>query len=69
MTSFATTGNPNDNILNVDLQNVEWHPVDTKKPPFKLLNIDEDLELKIQPEAERLLFWDSLYAETNTPLY
>ncbi|KAJ6642145.1 Esterase B1 [Pseudolycoriella hygida] len=69
MTSFATSGNPNDNILNVDLQNVEWLPVDTKEPPFKLLNIGEDLEFKIQPEAERLLFWDKLYEETNTPLY
>ncbi|KAG4071064.1 hypothetical protein HA402_006850 [Bradysia odoriphaga] len=69
MTSFATTGNPNDNVLNADLQNVVWHPVDTKNHPVKLLNIDENLEFKIQPEAERLMFWNQLYVETDTPLY
>ncbi|XP_037042945.1 esterase B1-like [Bradysia coprophila] len=69
MTSFATTGNPNDNVLNADLQNVAWHPVDTRNHPFKLLNIDENLEFKAQPEAERMMFWNQLYIETDTPLY
>lgn len=69
MTSFATTGNPNDNVLNADLQNVKWDPVDSKKLPFMCLNFDEDLEFKILPESERLMMWDNFYIETNTPLY
>lgn len=69
LTSFATTGNPNDNIIGADMQNVKWNPVDTKHPPFMCLNIDENLEFKILPEAERLQLWDDLFIETNTPLY
>lgn len=69
MTSFATNGNPNDNIINVDLQNVKWLPVNSKTLPFMCLNIGKNLEFKILPEAERLMLWENFYIETNTPLY
>ncbi|KAJ6644259.1 Esterase B1 [Pseudolycoriella hygida] len=68
-TSFATTGNPNDNVINAQLNNVEWQPVHTADPPFKSLNIDEELRFENFPLSERLKVWDWVYHETNTPLY
>lgn len=69
-TSFAATGNPNDNILHANVNNVEWLPVDTLDPPFKCLNIEQDdVKFEIFPHSERLDVWDWVYRETNSPLY
>jgi hypothetical protein len=68
-TSFASTGDPNSNIINADMENVEWKAIDTKQPPFKCLNFDEHLKFDYLPEAQRLAMWDELYNATNTPLY
>lgn len=68
-TSFASTGNPNDNIINADMQNIEWHPVDSLDPPFKCLNIEENLKFEVFPDSQRLDVWDWVYHETNKPLY
>lgn len=51
------------------MQNVTMEPVNTLEPPFKGLNISENLKFEILPEYERLAIWDRLYKETNTPLY
>lgn len=69
MTSFATTGNPNDNVNEADMQNVHWDAVDTVDPPYKCLNIEEDLKFEVHPESAGLLVWNQMYLETNTPLY
>lgn len=68
-TSFATTGNPNDNVINADIENVHWNSVDSLEPPYKCLNIGEELKFQTLPESERLAVWDIMYKETNTPLY
>lgn len=68
-TSFAATGNPNDNLINADLQNVTWEPLDSLDPPFKCLNITDSLEIVTFPESERLQIWDEMYKRTNVPLY
>ncbi|CRL03530.1 CLUMA_CG016459, isoform A [Clunio marinus] len=68
-TSFATTGNPNDNIIKADMENIQWNPVETIDPPFKCLNIDEALTFEVFPESTRLKVWNEIYQKTNTPLY
>jgi carboxylesterase type B len=68
-TSFAKSGNPNDNVINAEFQGVLWQSVDTLEPPFYCLNIGENLEFKKFPESERLTIWDEIYLQTNTPLY
>jgi Carboxylesterase family len=68
-TSFASTGNPNSNIIDADMENVEWKPVDTQQPPFKCLNLDVHLSAINLPESERLTIWNELYEATNTKLY
>jgi cholinesterase len=56
-TSFARTGNPNDEVMG----NVCWAPVDSKVPPFKCLNIAEELSFVEYPDSERLAYWDSMF--------
>lgn len=68
-TSFASTGNPNSNIIDADMENVEWKPVDTQQPPFKCLNLDEHLSFINLPESERLTIWNELYEATKTKLF
>lgn len=68
-TSFASTGNPNSNIIDADMENVEWKPVDTQQPPFKCLNLDEHLSFVNLPESERLTIWNELYEATKTKLF
>lgn len=68
-TSFATTGDPNDNVIKAEFNGVHWSPVDTFVPPFSCLNIEENLKFEVFPESERLAIWDELYLETKTPLY
>lgn len=69
LTSFATDGNPNENIINADMQNVQIDSVDTKEPPFMGINIEENLKFENLPEFERLAIWNQLYKTTNTRLY
>lgn len=69
MTSFATTGNPNDNVNKADMQNVQWKPVDTILPPYKCLNIEDDLKFETLPESKGLMMLDQMFVDTNTPLY
>lgn len=69
MTSFAVTGDPNSNVINADMGDVVWKPVDSSSPPFKCLNICENLTFEDLPESERLAVWDDLYKETNSRLY
>lgn len=69
LTSFAATGNPNDNVVGADIQNVRFDPVEGIAPPFKGLIIGEDLKFEILPENERLEIWNQLYNSSNTPLY
>lgn len=68
-TSFATNGNPNGNVINAEMQGVEWKPVGSRNQPFKCLNVDENLKMENFPGWERLDVWDEIFVETNTPLY
>lgn len=65
-TSFAITGNPNSSN-----EQPQWKPVESKQqPPFKCLNISNEITFIDLPETKRFLMWDSLYAsQTNAPLY
>lgn len=69
LTSFATTGNPNDNLIKAEFNGVEWQPVDSLEPPFSCLNIGENLDFLKLPESDRLAIWDEIYLQTSTPLY
>lgn len=68
-TSFATSGNPNTNLIGADMESVTWKPVESNELPFKCLNFDEHLSFINLPESERLAIWNELYEETNTRLY
>lgn len=68
ITSFAIAGHPNANIINADMENVTFKPVDSKCPPFKCLNFAENLTFGYHPDLERLAVWDSIYTETNSKL-
>jgi carboxylesterase type B len=68
-TSFAQTGNPNSNVINADMENITWHEVNSQKPPFKCLNINEHLDFEDLPLSSRLSVWDEIYKKTNAPLY
>jgi hypothetical protein len=69
LTSFASNGNPNNNIIDADLQNVDIKPVDSTSPPFSGFIIDEKLQFSHMPEYQRLSIWDKLYIDNNSPLY
>ncbi|CRK98595.1 CLUMA_CG011937, isoform A [Clunio marinus] len=70
LTSFATTGSPNDDVAQIATGNVIlWKEVDSKTPPFKCLNISETIEFKDNPDTDRIALWEEMYTETNTPLY
>jgi hypothetical protein len=69
LTSFAASGNPNENIIKADMQSIHIDPVESLEPPFKGLIIEENLSFGDMPACERLTAWDRLYKETNTPLY
>jgi len=56
-TQFAATGNPN----NEALKPTQWKPIEKgSAPPFKCLNISDDVTFIDFPEAKRMEFWDSL---------
>lgn len=57
-TNFAKTGNPNP--LNKDnLINVEWKPV-VNGNEMNFLDIDVELTAGINPENDRMKFWDDI---------
>ncbi|KAF5299073.1 hypothetical protein FQR65_LT09431 [Abscondita terminalis] len=57
-TTFAKTGNPNptkeDNFINI-----VWKPVETGKHNY--LEIGDHLTVGVNPEHERMIFWDEVY--------
>lgn len=56
-TRFAATGNPNNEVI----KPTEWKPVENGSlPPYKCLNIAEELAFIEFPEAKRMAFWDTL---------
>lgn len=57
-TNFAKTGNPNSKEKD-ELLDIEWEAVG--KDGLNYLNIDTDLSVGINPDAERMEFWDKLY--------
>lgn len=67
ITSFAITGDPNSNVLNLDFSSFNWEPVET--PPYKALNIDDTLEFKILDVSKRLELLESLYKESSIQLF
>jgi hypothetical protein len=69
LTSFATNGLPRANLLNADVENVVFDPVDSKQPPFEGLIINEELCFSYLPEFDRLAAWNKLFHDTQTRLY
>ncbi|KAG4074541.1 hypothetical protein HA402_005606 [Bradysia odoriphaga] len=67
LTSFAITGDPNSNVLDVDLGSVIWKPVTVA--PYEGLNIDRTLEFSVLEESKRLKLLESLYEEASVRLH
>lgn len=45
---------------------IKWEPVSSSAPyQLPYLNINTKLELKRNPEPERMEFWDDLYEQYN----
>lgn len=65
-TSFAITGNPN-NPASPYLKDIKWEPLPDNNTNYKLLNINEKLQVIEVPEGKRLAYWDSMYE--NDQLY
>lgn len=59
-TNFAKYGDPNAKSKD-EILNVEWKPVTEDETNY--LNIDEELTTGVNPEAERVAFWDELYKD------
>ncbi|KAK5647705.1 hypothetical protein RI129_002597 [Pyrocoelia pectoralis] len=57
-TTFAKTGDPNP-IARDDLINIHWKPV--KPEEFHFLDIGDNLTVGINPECERMKFWQSIF--------
>lgn len=56
-TRFAATGNPNCEVTKL----CEWKPIANRStPPFKCLNIDDELSFIFYPEAKRVALWESM---------
>lgn len=56
-TRFAATGNPNCDHTKL----CNWKPLAYRStPPFKCLNIDNELSFTFYPEAKRVALWDSM---------
>lgn len=59
-TNFAKHGDPNAREKD-PLLHVEWKPATGSELHY--LNIDEELTAGVNPEADRMAFWDGLYEE------
>lgn len=58
--NFAKYGDPNSKEKD-ELVDVEWNPVG--RSGLNCLNIDRELNTEVNPEAERMAFWNSLYED------
>ena len=58
--NFARTGNPN---LVGEVSGVTWEPIDKDKINF--LNIGSNLTVGVNPESERVVFWEGLPAAVS----
>lgn len=59
-TNFAKYGNPNYKTNDEsELLDVLWKPV--KKGELNYVNIDKELTTGVNPDADRVAFWASLY--------
>lgn len=59
-TNFAKTGNPNSKE-NDALLDVVWEPVTSTELNF--LNFDEELRVGVDPDGDRMAFWDDIYKQ------
>lgn len=64
LTSFARTGNPNNDVI----APVKWEPVNLSytsdaEPIYKCIDINDDVSFMEMPELERLHFWDRLHQD------
>lgn len=59
-TNFAKFGDPNGLNTNESDLGVKWRPV--KKNQLHFLDIGENLVLGVNPEPERMAFWDAVYS-------
>lgn len=57
-TNFAKHGNPNP-LEKDDLIDVKWEPV--RNDQVHYLEIDADLKADMNPESERIRFWDHIF--------
>lgn len=57
-TNFAKYGNPNP-TTNDPVIDVVWKPIETDK--FNYLDIGEKLQALVDPEKERMAFWDEIF--------
>lgn len=59
-TNFAKSGNPNPTTKD-PLIDVVWKPIENNK--FNYLDIGEKLKASIDPEKERMAFWDQIFRD------
>lgn len=57
-TNFAKNGNPNP-VTKDSIIDVVWKPVE--KDTFNYLDIGEKLKASVNPEKERMAFWDDIF--------
>lgn len=57
-TNFAKSGDPNEPAKD-GLLDVEWKPV--QRGCFNYLDIGEKLKASVDPEKERMAFWDGIF--------
>ncbi|KAG5670711.1 hypothetical protein PVAND_000957 [Polypedilum vanderplanki] len=65
-TNFVKFGNPTPKGKADQLLNLEWNPINSTSPyQIPYLDITTMLEMKKNPEQERMEFWDDLYEQYN----
>ncbi|XP_055923213.1 juvenile hormone esterase isoform X2 [Eupeodes corollae] len=66
-TNFAKYGNPTPADANDTLLLSTWEPIDKENvlQDLKYLDITSTLEMRSNPESERLSFWDKMYTHYN----
>ncbi len=64
-TSFAANGDPNNNLI----ENVYFEDIQKEQPPWKCLDISENIKYCDLPETEDLAFWDEMYQSSSVNLY
>lgn len=61
-TNFAISGNPNPKKYD-PLIDVTWHSVE--KDQLHFLDIDSCLKVDVNPEKERMDFWNEIFLSSN----